>query len=354
MMSASGVQTVETFDSSAKISKETSRSLVEMSASEVRSFLLKGSSYCSLDLPAYFNFSPLLNNIDKHMKGQGLSKLEFTQATNLSDVNYVFVHNKDGDYAGRPFELNHPMLFISLINVITTDAKWPEIVEILKNETVSSYIERASLPVESTDGESDVARQINNYWTRFEQPSISLGLDYSYVFHCDVANCYGSLYTHSIEWALHGKPFAKNNRNNLSFLGNMIDKHIRAMRYGQTNGIAQGSVLMDIIAEIVLAFVDKNIAEECAGIDDWKIVRYRDDYRIFVNSPEVAQKIIKALSEQLFECGMHLNPSKVKKFDDPIIGSIKKGKNRPAVYSRPKHFNSKKINADLSVSKKQS
>ena len=48
-------------------------------------------------------------------------------------------------------------------------------------------------------------------------------------------------HTHSIAWALHGLKGAKDKRSDASLLGNKIDRQIEAGRYGQTNGIAQGS-----------------------------------------------------------------------------------------------------------------
>ena len=49
---------------------------------------------------------------------------------------------------------------------------------------------------------------------------------------------------------------------NLDVLGNNIDKHLQAMSNGQTNGIPQGSVLMDFIAEILLKYSDELISYE--------------------------------------------------------------------------------------------
>ena len=57
------------------------------------------------------------------------------------------------------------------------------------------------------------------------------------------------------------------------------------MTYNQTNGIPQGSVLMDFLAEIVLGYADTKITEKIdSEISDYKIIRYRDDYKIFVHS----------------------------------------------------------------------
>jgi len=66
-------------------------------------------------------------------------------------------------------------------------------------------------------------------------------------------------------------------------LGNVIDDNLRNMTYGQTNGIPQGSVLMDFIAEIVLGYTDLELSHKInqLKIEDYQIIRYRDDYRIF-------------------------------------------------------------------------
>jgi hypothetical protein len=44
--------------------------------------------------------------------------------------------------------------------------------------------------------------------------------------------------------------FAKRNRSDKKSIGNIIDTAMQGMNYGQTNGIPQGSVLMDFIAEM--------------------------------------------------------------------------------------------------------
>ena len=42
-----------------------------------------------------------------------------------------------------------------------------------------------------------------------------------------------------------------------NILGNIIDKSIQNAQNQQTNGIPQGSVLMDFIAEIILGYIDR-------------------------------------------------------------------------------------------------
>ena len=144
----------------------------------------------------------------------------------------------------------------------------------------------------------------------------------------DITDCYGSIYTHSIAWALHGKETAKAKRQNKSLLGNVIDSQIQAMRYGQTNGIPQGSVLMDLVAETVLGYVDELLDRELADYqgEDYFILRYRDDYRIFVNDTWIGEKILKALTSVLSGMGMRLNSAKTKVSDNIINDSVKSDK----------------------------
>ncbi len=81
------------------------------------------------------------------------------------------------------------------------------------------------------------------------------------------------------------------------------------MSYGQTNGIPQGLALMDFIAEIVLGFGDLLLMKELnkIGIKEYKIIIYRDDYRIFTNSPQQSSEIAKVLSDVLLRINFKNN-----------------------------------------------
>ena len=100
------------------------------------------------------------------------------------------------------------------------------------------------------------------------------------------------------------------------------------MHYGQTNGIPQGSVLMDFVVEMVLGYADLELTNKLKAnkVDNYYILRYRDDYRIFINNPQDGDKIIKFLTEVLIDLGMKINPSKIKTSSNLIQDSIKKDK----------------------------
>ena len=303
-------------------------SILELSAKEARKFLLKNESYCSLDLPPYFVFENLLKKVDEKLDGRNFSDFQSDNPRKYEGINYRILNNKDGTYAWRPFQLMHPALYVSLVHEITEEDNWEFIKKRFKEFYENKEIECLSIPRVSLDKEKNKAKQIIHWWHEVEQKSIELSLDYEYLFKTDVTDCYGSIYTHSIAWAIHTRAIAKEQRNDKSLIGNIIDNRIQDMCQGQTNCIPQGSVLMDLIAELVLGYADTELASKIKeqSFDEYKILRYRDDYRVFYNNPQIGDKIAKLLTEVMINLGLKLNSEKTKTCDTVISASIKKDK----------------------------
>ena len=299
--------------------------LIDLSNEEARIHFLKGSSYFNGDMPNYISFEPLLKDVSVILNGGCFDAFkEFSPAV-LQDVNYSFLTNKDGKFAWRPYELMHPVIYVSLVNLICEKDNWTLIKSRIA-EFEEGLVDCCSAPVMSVDHQTDVATQIKSWWQSVEQRSLQYSLEFSHLLHTDVIDCYGSLYTHSIAWAIHGLEEAKTKKNDKSLLGNKIDFHISCSRYGQTNGIAQGSVLMDFIAEIVLGYADTLINKELENCNDIHILRYRDDYRIFANNDEKAESVLQIVSDKLRMLGMRLGVAKTILYQNVVEGSIKPDK----------------------------
>ena len=305
---------------------ETRKSVLEMASSKAKTFFLKGVSYCNLDFPPYVQFDNLLASINAFFADKDIIDVKHKNTIRkLEGVNHTLLTNKDGKYAWRPIELIHPALYISLLHKITNSDNWQTILARFSEFSGNEKIQCLSLPVESGTNETDKAEQVTQWWHEVEQKSVELALDYSYLIRTDISDCYGSIYTHSIVWAIHGKVAGKEKRKDKTLVGNQIDWHIQDMQNGQTNGIPQGSVLMDFIAEMVLGYADLQLSSliEKTVITDYQILRYRDDYRIFVNNPQDAEIIVKLLTEILIELGLKINPSKTSLSSQVIRDSIK-------------------------------
>lgn len=301
------------------------KKLTELTAAEAKAHFLKDASYFNGDFPDYLNFGPIITDVADALKGGHFWGIKSSNPDHLSDVNYIFLSNKDGRFAWRPLELIHPVIYVSLVNLICHEGNWKQILAQLASFE-GGAVDCCSSLVMSVDDQSDQAAQIQSWWQQVEQSSLLHSLEFTHILHTDVTDCYGSLYTHGIAWALHGLEAAKKGKTDKKLLGNQIDGHIQASRYGQTNGIPQGSVLMDFIAEIVLGYVDHLITEELGPPFDFRILRYRDDYRIFTNSDEHAERILKVVSDTLRTVGMKLGVSKTVSATNVVEGSIKPDK----------------------------
>lgn len=299
--------------------------IVDMSSSEARCFLLKTESYSTIPLPPYFDFSRVLKVAEKYIDGRKV--VDVSGAKSSSRVNYVLLSNKDGSFGWRPLQLVNPILYVDLVQRITEDDNWCLICSRFQYFQKIIEIECVSYPLETEKYSRDLAETILNWKSSFERKSITCALKYSVLVKTDISNCYGSVYTHSIAWALHGKDFMKErtNRNNKKLLGNIIDSRICGMQWGQTNGIPQGSVLMDFIVELILGYADERLSVRLreANVGTYKILRFRDDYRIFTNNTQDSRMIVQHLSSVLCDLNFKLNAEKTSTHSEIILNSLK-------------------------------
>ena len=166
------------------------------------------------------------------------------------------------------------------------------------------------------------------FWKKVEQKSIELSLKYNNLLIVDISNFYSSIYTHTLSWAFHGEEEAKKYRSN-KFIGNVIDKKFQYMNYGETIGLPQGNVISDFMAEMLLTYLDSLLVQKLKSIDknlDYKILRYRDDYRIFTLTKDTENLIKKELILILQRHKLSLGESKTKSSSDIIKDSLKEDK----------------------------
>lgn len=299
--------------------------IIDLEAAAAKAYLEKPECYFRSDFPPYISFEVILKDTAAVLGADtylAFQKPKPDRAVDMSGVNYELLSTKDGRFAWRPFELIHPAIYMTLVGIFCEDANWKLLQERF-TELHSGVVECTGFPMVSNGKDKHDAVQVRNWWLRYEQRSLELSMDYTHLLKTDVSNCYGSIYTHSIAWALHGYDIAKAAQTDKTLLGNQIDFHIRNSRYGQTNGITQGSVLMDIVAELVLAYVDYLITDKLQGNKDFHILRYRDDYSIFTLNDQRASEIVRVISDCLRRVGMQLGARKTTANSNIIEGSIK-------------------------------
>ena len=191
------------------------KTVLELPSTKAFDYFLQSSNYSTLSLPIYFNFDKILDFVKSKV-----GKKDFRQClkdakklpSDYENVNYDLLVNKDGRYAYRPLQLANPFLYYFLAREITKLDNWNLIKNRFKYFKKDNF-EIVSIPLVKERGDKNtVATSIKSWWEHIEQRSIELSLEYKYIFITDITNCYGSIYSHSIAWALHGINYAKSNR----------------------------------------------------------------------------------------------------------------------------------------------
>lgn len=128
-----------------------------------------------------------------------------------------------------------------------------------------------------------------------------------FLLRADISRFYGSVYTHSVPWALHSKKVAKASRRDTALLGNRLDTCLRNTQDSQTIGIPIGPDASLVVAEVLLSAVDARLAARAGVI---RGLRYIDDYELAFESRGAAEEGLGALEQALGEFELELNPRK--------------------------------------------
>lgn len=165
----------------------------------------------------------------------------------------------------------------------------------------------------------------------FESPGYTaLEKKYQYRSHFDISKCFPSIYTHSIDWAIRGKDFAKRRvieiNKDRSF-GARFDKFMQCINFNETNGILVGPEFSRIFAEIILQDIDQKIEKSLVNQnylinDHYCCTRYIDDFYIFYNDPNFLAVFSSILAEELEKYKLYINPGKAETITRPFISSI--------------------------------
>lgn len=130
-----------------------------------------------------------------------------------------------------------------------------------------------------------------------EAEKVKRSVNANYLLKMDIANFYGTIYTHSIPWALHSKPTAKSNRNRVHLFGNAIDEDSRKIQDGQTMGVPIGPDTSRIISEIIATAIDIEIQNSYPNV---KGIRLVDDYYLYFNKLSDLETV-DSLIQRLFK-----------------------------------------------------
>lgn len=141
------------------------------------------------------------------------------------------------------------------------------------------------------------------------EPSNDLCIKSNYTAHADISNCFPSVYSHSIPWALVTKKIAKQHRSAQCLKKhwfNILDFKSRNLKNGETNGLLIGPHTSNFLSEIVLVKIDSKLSKK------YRYIRHIDDYTCYVDDYKTAENFLADLSIELRKYDLKLNDKKSK------------------------------------------
>lgn len=309
------------------------------------------------EVPTFFSNSPLKDNLEKLINlaltdGKEIKK-NFNEKYTIP-LRYEIPKN-NGSY--RTISLMHPssqlkfLLYIMryeylLINFLQK-SKF-NVRKVQKANTIT-YSERKALEKELLKIEQDFGIEGNSTITNEEldpffkkyftynkhhtlsnilnSPSFNRdSLRYRFFSKLDIQNFFGSIYTHSITWAIVGDKHLGKEYSHYSLKNTFAaqsDIIQQKSNDNETNGIIIGPEINRIIADIILTHCDFNIEKNLNQQNiyfnkNYKIYRFIDDYYIFSSTYEILEIIEKEISRELSNFNLKLNLEKHQIKEQPF------------------------------------
>lgn len=231
--------------------------------------------------------------------------IDKTPVFTARSYDYVSYENMRNINVPRMLAIPHPFGYANLCQYISKE--WSKTQNYFKEKTElqTHKISRVHL------------RKMQNRDSLFEMnyknfdddgfPENDLLIRSNFIAKADISNCYPSIYSHSISWALVGKNEAKL-KSKPSFKNewfNKYDELTRKIKNNETNGILVGPHTSNLISEIVLVSIDFELEKK-----GYRFTRYIDDYTCYLETYNDAEQFFIDLSLELKKFELSLNHKK--------------------------------------------
>lgn len=260
-----------------------------------------------------------------------LSSKEFLKYTKTITIP---VDNKPKDYVRyqsmrninvpRQMAIPEPFVYAALCDFLKMN--WNKIQKHFKKNTKKDSYKVSRIHIRKIKEKCALFEMNYKNYEDDGSPEQDLVIKSKYVAIADISKCFPSIYSHAIAWSLVGKTYAKTNRTPSNWF-NELDFRTRNVKYGETNGVLIGPHASNLISEIILTKVDKELKKK-----GFKYIRHIDDYSCFTKSYEEAERFFLVLSTELSKYELSLNLKKSEILPLPKA-SVKNWVNRLSHYA---------------------
>jgi hypothetical protein len=213
----------------------------------------------------------------------------------------------------RPMAIPEPFAYANQAKCISDN--WTKLKSHFNNKTINDTFKISRLHLRKLEDRFELFEMNYKNFSKDGDPEQDIIIKSKFVAIADISNCFPSIYSHSISWALVGKKIAKakSKRVDKNEWFNQLDFYTRNLKYGETNGVLIGPHSSNLISEIILVAIDYELTKQ-----GFKYVRNIDDYTCYIYTQEEADRFFLSLSEELKKYELTLNSKKSKIIPLPL------------------------------------
>lgn len=224
---------------------------------------------------------------------------------NSKPKDYVRYQSMRNTNIPRPLAIPEPFAYSDQCRVLANN--WGTIKEYFASKTDNNEFKISRIHIRKLVNNDRLFEMNYKNFNKDDAPEDVLIIPSKFIAYADISNCFPSIYSHAIPWALIGKDAAKLRREEKKEYFNLIDHYSMNVKYGETNGLLIGPHSSNLISEIILVNIDNRLS------DRYKYIRNIDDYTCYADSYEQAESFLLDLTQELkvFELAINSKKSKI-------------------------------------------
>jgi hypothetical protein len=210
----------------------------------------------------------------------------------------------------RLLSLPHPAHYHHLAELVTTN--WKALAKICGASTIS-----LTSPRMGDLAKGQRAIEPEHGWAGRPPLALERRSGRRFMLKADISQCWPSMYTHALSWAIQGKPAAKaasSRAGGLTHYADLIDKAVRDAQERQSIGIPIGPDSSMVLSEVVLSKVDEHLLSQIKSLSGIRLI---DEYELYFENIAQAEQARTFLAHALAEYRFMLNPRKTKVVELP-------------------------------------
>ena len=238
--------------------------------------------------------------------------LQLKQAFSKKDHDYVFFESMRDINIPRAFGIPNPMAYQRLCASLRDN--WNNILDHFHKQTDADNYKVSRIHIRKRKETKSLFKMNYKNWRVDGSPVPDILIGKRYSVSADISTCFPSVYTHSLCWALVGKAYSKEHRDESHWF-NALDHRCMELKSGETHGLLIGPHASNLLSEIILTAVDNKLSQK------WGYIRNIDDYTCYVESYAEAQQFLTELSAELRRFDLPLNHKKTKIEELPVAST---------------------------------